>query len=92
MKKAKEHAKIFNDSININDEESIEKAMKILITDLLKEGSELIKQRNAKRDSAIIAIFIELNQKYNSVVSMTEGILRRDGFKAFLQKQLNIKF
>jgi len=64
--------------------------------DMFNEIETIQKNRNAKSNSAVIAIFNEMNKKGNAFIKMInkeidetkEGKIYYDGFKIFIQTQM----
>ena len=85
--KAKEYMEKYGDAIIKETlKPEVSEAVKSFMQDLLDEVLALRKQRNALRGAAIIAVFDEINKKYNAVARLLEKkagepVLKKDGFK-----------
>lgn len=76
--KAKEYVQMYKES-NYSEEKLGE-----IISLFIKETFEIIEKRNCQRDSACIAVFKELDDKWRSFA--TEVLLDIDGYKYALKK------
>jgi hypothetical protein len=89
--KAIEYAdKFFKDSIIIGENEAI----KNLVFDLLREGQDIIKQRHAKKDSAIMSILREQNLKWKAccnIINRKQNFLKLDGYEQILKHEMGIE-
>lgn len=64
-----------------------------LLMDFMNEVKEIAKARHAQSNRAAMAIFRELNQKWNALCNICVkvkgySVLNRDGFKAFITKEI----
>lgn len=78
--KAKDYAKLFNENRSIN---TLIEISKKFITECL----EIAKIRNAKTDSALIAIFEEQNKKWMAFARIVDGV-KPDGFEQLVKLQM----
>ena len=100
--KAKEYAKELHEKIkSIADEHGhdgvavdlAEKAVLAVYGKYLKEGGDIVKQRRAISDDAVLAVIKEQSQKwaafaraYNKLVNMP--YIKENGFKDFISKDM----
>ena len=82
MKKAKEYA------LEYNQTEDKDLALTRIWMSMFDESKELMKARHAKSDRAMVSIFRELNNKWNSMVRLVEEDVLIDGFVNVLAKQM----
>jgi len=82
MKKAKDYAREY-----IEAEEKDTVLTEIWMS-MFTESKELMKARHAKSDRAMVSIFRELNNKWNSMVRLVEEDALIDGFVNVLAKQM----
>ena len=64
-----------------------------LLKDFMTEVKEITKARHAQTDRAAMAILRELNQKWNALCNICVkvkgySVLNRDGFKAYVTKEI----
>lgn len=88
--KAIEYAEQFKKTFE--DDEN--KAVSDLILGLFKEGQEIIKQRHAKKDSAIMSILREQNLKWKAccnIINKEQDILKLDGYEQILKHEMGIE-
>lgn len=70
------------------------KAVSDLILGLFKEGQDIIKQRHAKKNSAVMSILREQNLKWKSccnIINKDEPILNLNGYEIWIKKQMGIE-
>jgi len=100
--KAKEYAKELHEKIKgIADEHGhdeiavdlAEKAVLAVYGKFLKEGKDIVRQRNSTSDDAVLAVIKEQSQKwaafaraYNKLVNKT--YIKENGFKDFISKDM----
>jgi len=82
MKKAKEYALQYNES------KDKDLALTRIWMSMFDESKELMKARHAKSDRAMVSIFRELNNKWNSMVRLVGEDVLIDGFVNVLAKQM----
>ena len=82
MKKAKEYA------LEYNQTEDKDLALTRIWMSMFDESKELMKARHAKSDRAMVSIFRELNNKWNSMVRLVGEDVLIDGFVNVLAKQM----
>lgn len=92
MKAAEYYAK-YKARLWTKDEVAYRSATADLMLDMVEDFEELIKTRNAVRDSAVKSAINEINQRYNMVCSRFErdfgaSPIKRDGFKKLIMDQL----
>lgn len=64
-----------------------------LLWGFMAEAKEITKARHVQTDRAAMAILRELNQKWNALCNICvkvkgDSVLKRDGFKAFITKEI----
>lgn len=72
--KAKDYADQFNKNPSLE-------AIQSVGTAFLNEVKTTLIQRNAKTDSACLAVFKELDLKWQAFARMTNGIIKENGFR-----------
>ena len=88
--KAIEYAEQFKKTFESDEN----KAVSDLMIGLLKEGQEIIKQRHAKKNSAIISILREQNLKWKAccnIINKDIDMLNLDGYEMVLKAELGIE-
>lgn len=83
--KAKEYAKMFTDAVATKDPDSIKTCIAEIGNGFLAEISQIAKTRNASGE-ALPRILLELNDKWQALVSKLDGALRPEGFYALCAK------
>lgn len=78
--KAKEYAEKYNIAKDKTE------CLSEILTSFYREFIDLVKSRNARRDSAIFGILDELDQKWNAFVKRVEYKLDPDGFEYLINK------
>ena len=89
--KAKEY---FNQFLNENQDKTIEWRLVYAFQQMVLEVEKIAKMRNAKADTALVAIFKEIETKSHSFIRMinetepfkSEGTVKHDAFKLFVEK------
>ena len=79
--KAKEYIAKYKESLESDDYDSVKAAATKLVIEFSDEASELLKTRGVKRNSALVAVLKEQNDKWNAVARAFPDVLARDGFK-----------
>ena len=79
--KAKEYIEKYRSGLKSYDFDEIEKAINDLVGEMSQEATQIMTQRGAVRESAIVAVMKEQNDKWNAIVKEFPEILLRDGFK-----------
>jgi len=88
--KAIEYAEQFKKTFEIDEN----KAVTDLIFGLFKEGQDIIKQRHAKKDSAIMSILREQNLKWKAccnIINKEQDILNLNGYEMILKAEMGIE-
>jgi hypothetical protein len=88
--KAKEY---FNQFLNENQDKSVEWRLVNAFRQMVLEVEKIAKMRNAKSDSAFVAIFKEIETKSRSFILLvnetepfkTKGMVKSDAFKRFVE-------
>jgi hypothetical protein len=91
MKKSKEYSKDIIEAYILGNQLAVSNKVVDTIKSIWAEVFELKNTRNAKTDSAIIAILKEQNQKWKSIcnkVNKEVPLLKEDGFLHFMQNQM----
>lgn len=89
--KAKEY---FNQFLNENQDKVIEWRLVNAFRQMVLEVEQIAKMRSAKSDTALVAIFKEIETKSHSFIRMvnetepfkTEGTVKYDAFKLFIEQ------
>ena len=79
--KAKEYIEKYRSGIESGDVNAVNKAINDLAIEMSQEAAQIMTQRGAVRESAIVAVMKEQNDKWNAIVKEFPEILQRDGFK-----------
>lgn len=77
-----------------SDEKEVLRNISNLVTDMMLEVKVIATQRKIQRDSALISIFKEQNQKWNALVSLLEkrygaSKIIRNGFSIYAESFLS---
>lgn len=85
--KAVDYFKKYGDQIRTEAaENSGTVALRAMLLELAFEGADLAAARKVKSNSGTVAVFKEINQKYNVICKLLGGdVLKRDGFKTYVQ-------
>lgn len=89
--KAKEY---FNQFLNENQDKTIEWRLVNAFRQMVLEVEQIAKMRSAKSDTALVAIFKEIETKSHSFIRLvnetdpfkTEGTVKYDAFKLFIEQ------
>lgn len=81
--KAKEYIAKYRETLNSCDISPIEKAKAVtnMYIEFSKEAGEICEARGVKRNSALVAVLREQNDKWNCVAREFPGMIAKDGFK-----------
>jgi len=85
--KAKDYAAKFSEE-KTQGKESID-CLTTILNDFTREMGQLSESRNVQTDSAVLAIYRELDQKYRAfcrLASTEDCIIKPDGWRFFLQE------
>jgi len=85
MKKAKQQAKEFMEGLT---NENVNRKIMDLLKEFSDEVTELQKIRHCKNDISFFSIIKDQNDKWNSLISKTNGSIMRDGFLNYWKKQI----
>lgn len=79
--KAKEYIEKYRSGIESFEYETRRTAAFDLIKEMSQEATELMAKRGVLRESAIVAVMKEMNDKWNAIVKEFPDVLQKDGFK-----------
>lgn len=70
-----------------------DEALNNLVRDFLAEMKELIETRHIKTDRGAVSVIVELNDKWNAIVSIFEkrgekSPIVRNGFRIYMESQI----
>ena len=70
-----------------------DEALNDLVRDFLAEMKELIETRHIKTDRGAVSVIVELNDKWNAIVSIFEkrgekSPIVRNGFRIYMESQI----
>lgn len=79
--KAKEYIEKYRSGLESCDIAVVDKAINDLAIEMSQEAVQLMAARGVRRESAIVAVMKEQNDKWNAIVKEFPDLLQRDGFK-----------
>lgn len=79
--KAKEYIEKYRSGIESRDCNTADKAINDLVIEMSQKATKIMEKRGAVKESAIVAVMKEQNDKWNAIVKEFPEVLQRDGFK-----------
>ena len=79
--KAKDYIEKYREQLNSGDIDAIKKSVVDMYIEFSEETAQIAEARGVKRNSALVAVLKEQNNKWNAVARAFPKIIAPDGFK-----------